>query len=577
MVKKKSKKKSPSRRRTATKPDLESTIIKTNQAAPQGLNPRLGSASSSVIRTQPKTYSPQYLDSNLNFPRDVRSQNAWNRNFFVTNPIVSSAIRLHAAYTTGKFKLVCKDRKIKEFFEDMLEKMNFQNTLLEIGLEYWKLGEVFPYAELDEEHGVWDYIIVHNPDFIHVPPPNPLQKDPIITLVPDESLKRLVTSTDPRDRALRNDIPPEVLLHIQKGEDIPLDNFNVSHLKMLSSPYDTRGTSLVTSCYRDLLLYDKIREAKIIQADNFINPLTLVKLGSENYKPTDDDIRQWQEQVLDSMGDQGYSIVTHALVEIQKISNSGQTLDMNPDLENAIKNIMVGLNVPQALFDQDYGSYASATVGLEVLKDRYRNLQIQLKKWIERKILEPIAKIQDFYATEGGEEKLIVPTVEFDKINLKETDSFIGAISGLIGDPATPGSGKISMHTFYELLDTDYEAERVNLKMEARDSIVLMKEIAGMQKMDLAQLKTLNENTPIQDPGEIDSLEKSLDIEDDAAGMSGGGGGGDMGMGGEEGDMGMGGMGGDMAGGDMAGDMGGGDMAGGDMGGGEAAGGEPPA
>ena len=150
--------------------------------------------------------------------------------------------------------------------------------------------------EVEEDHS---YIVdshassnCHNPDFIHVPPPNPLQKDPIITLVPDEALKRLVTSNSPIDRALREHVPPEVLLHIQKGEDIPLDNFNVSHLKMLSSPYDTRGVSIITSCYRDLLLYDKIREAKIIQADNFMNPLTLVKLGNENWKPTDDDIRQ---------------------------------------------------------------------------------------------------------------------------------------------------------------------------------------------------------------------------------------------------------------------------------------------
>jgi len=364
----------------------------------------------------------------------------------------------------------------------MLEKMNFQNTLLEIGVEYFKLGECYPYAELDENHGIWDFVICHNPDFINVVT-NPVRRDPIITLTPDDSLKKLVTSTDPNDRILRQDIPTEVLFQIQQGLNIPLDNFNVSQLKMLSSPYDTRGTSLLTSCYRDLMLYDKIREAKIIQADNFINPLTLYKLGSENWKPTDDDIRQWQEQVIDAQGDLGHSIVTHSLVSVEKVSNSGAVLDMSSDLESAIKNIMVGLMVPQALFDQDYGSYASATVGLEVLKARYKSFQLQLKKWIEKKILEPISRLQDFYITENGKEKLIVPTVEFDKINLKETDTYVSSISQHLAQPGLEGvgTGSVSKKTFYELIDTDYQTEMTQLKMEARDQIVLLKEIEAMK------------------------------------------------------------------------------------------------
>lgn len=504
--------KQPNRRRSAGKGNPEASIVKTNELGKAGLNPKLGAASASVIRTQPKVYSPLYLDSNLNLPRDLRTQNSWNRSYYVTNPIVRSAINLHASYTTGKFRLVCKDKKILQFFEDMLDKMHFQNSLLEIGTEYFKLGETVVYSELNPNQGVWEFVTVHNPDFIRISYPSALSKDPVITLVPDEALKKIVNANDPVSRKMREQLPLEVLLHIQKGEDIPLDNFNVTHLKMLSSPYDTRGVSLIASCYRDLLLYDKIREAKIVQADNFINPLTLVKLGNENWKPTDDDIRQWQEQVVDSMGDQAYTIVTHGLVDIQKISNSGQTLDMNSDLEMCIKNIMIGLMVPSALFDQDYGSYANASVGLEVLRDRYRNFQLQLKKWIERKILEPIAKIQDFYTLENGEQKLIVPHVEFEKINLKETDTYLNNISSHLADPATPGSGKVSLRTWYQLLDTDYETEKTRLRMEARDTIILQKEIEAMKHMDITQLKTLGEETPILDTRELDTLEKSLNI-----------------------------------------------------------------
>ena len=133
--------KKQSRRRTATKGNPDKIIKKTG-APPQAQQMfKLGVASASTIRTQPRVYSPQYLDSNLNFPRDIRTQNAWNRSFYATNPVVRAAIDMHAAYTTGKFRLMCKDKKILDFFEDMLSKMNFQNTLLEVGVEFFKLGE----------------------------------------------------------------------------------------------------------------------------------------------------------------------------------------------------------------------------------------------------------------------------------------------------------------------------------------------------------------------------------------------------------------------------------------------------
>ena len=408
----------------------------------------------------------------------------------------------------------------------------------------------------------WDYITIHNPDFIRVSHPSPVHKDPIIMLVPDERLKAVVTSSNPADRKVRENIPDELLTYILKKEDIPLDNFNVSCLRLMTSPYDTRGMSMITSCYRDLLLYDKIREAEIVQADNFINPLTLVKIGDAGgtYRPTQDDIRMFQESMLDGTGDQNYTLITHGAVDIQKISNAGQTLDMSTTKEEAKKNIMMGLYMPTALFDQEYGSYANGSIGLQVLRDRYTRFQLQLKNWIEKKILEPIAKIQDFYEIVDGEQKLIVPEVNFGKINLKETDTYLTAISGMI-EQGEPGSGKISKKTAFELLDVNYEEELKRLRLEIRDDLIRKKELTSMQNMDIVELKSITETTIIRDSREEEALEKSLDIEQEGTGMDIGGMGGMGGMGGEdmEGDMGIE---GDMG---MEGDMG--DMEGGDLGG----------
>lgn len=155
----------------------------------------------------------------------------------------------------------------------------------------------FPYAELDENKGIWKSIIIQNPDYIHVKT-SVLSGQPVISMRPDAALQRLVQSNNPADIQLRSQISDEVLYHIRKGNNIPLDNFHVSHLKLLSSPYDTHGTSVIVGIYKDLMLYDKLRESKFAQADNLVNPITLIKVGGAaegEYHPTGDDLENWRQ------------------------------------------------------------------------------------------------------------------------------------------------------------------------------------------------------------------------------------------------------------------------------------------
>ena len=85
---------------------------------------------------------------------------------------------------------------------------------------------------------------------------------------------------------------------VRRGENIPLNNFNVSQISRKISPYEIRGTGLPVPIFRSLMLYDKLRESKFAQADNMINPLTLVKVGSEGLDgqhPTHADLEGWRE------------------------------------------------------------------------------------------------------------------------------------------------------------------------------------------------------------------------------------------------------------------------------------------
>jgi len=374
----------------------------------------------------------------------------------------------------------------------------------------------FPYAELDERTGKFSRVIVHNPDYVRVRA-NVLADEPVISLQPDDVLRRIVMSNRVEDRQLRQQLDPTIQHYIMKNENIPLDNFNVSHLKMMSSPYDLRGTSIITCVFKDLMLYDRIREAKFAQADNFINPITLVKLGDEagQYRPTDADLQEFQEAFEEAQYDPDFKLITHGAVSVEKVSNAGTTLDVTADLDLILKNIMMGLFTPEAVISAEGPTYATASVGLEVLQDRYLLFRQLLEKWLKLKIFAPIAKIQDFYKYEDGKKRLIIPEIRWNKINLKNTSDYVATVVGLLEE-------HVSTQTLFEILDLDYGEEITKRRQEMIDKSILERELSALQGMTVENLRSMDPDKPISVPPGVALLPGEV-------AEQGGGAGGDLG------------------------------------------------
>lgn len=212
-----------------------------------------------TLRQVPEIYSPLWLNSNLNLPRDRATINAWSRAFFALNPVVQNAVSLHSTYPISKLNIKCKNPKVQRFFEDMIEEIDLMNICVQIAQEYWLLGEAFVYAELDERSASWSRLLIQNPDYMVVKH-SVVAGEPILSLRPDENLKKIVNSNRPSDIQQRHRLDPSIIEHVKRGENIPLSNFYASHIARRISPYETRGTGLVTSCFRQLMLFDKLRE-----------------------------------------------------------------------------------------------------------------------------------------------------------------------------------------------------------------------------------------------------------------------------------------------------------------------------
>ena len=202
-----------------------------------------GGGGGNVVKQAPEVYSPLWLNSNMNLPRDRATVNAWCRSFFALNPFVHNAISLHSTYPISKLSIKCPNKDIEKFFDDMIEEIDLMNICVQIAHEYFLLGEAFIYAELDESKGKWNRLHLYNPDYIIVQR-TIVASEPVIMLQPDNNLKSVIFSNKPADIEQRKQLNQHIIDSVRRGQNIPLDNFHVSHLARRISPYEIRGTGL---------------------------------------------------------------------------------------------------------------------------------------------------------------------------------------------------------------------------------------------------------------------------------------------------------------------------------------------
>jgi hypothetical protein len=232
-------------------------IKKTAQVVGSGGGFRGGNGES--VKQTPEVYSPLWLNSNLNLPRDRATINAWCRSFFALNPFVHNAISLHSTYPISKLNIKCPNKNIEKFFNDMIEELDLMNICVQVAQEYWLLGEAFIYAELNESKGKWDRLLIQNPDYMVVKR-TVVANEPMIMLRPDENLKKIIFSNKPADVEQRKQLNQFIIDSVKRGDNIPLENYNISHIARRISPYEIRGTGLPVCVFRQLMLFDKLRE-----------------------------------------------------------------------------------------------------------------------------------------------------------------------------------------------------------------------------------------------------------------------------------------------------------------------------
>lgn len=292
----------------------------------------------------PESYSPLWLNSNLNLPRDRATMNAWCRSFYALNPIVQNAINLHSTYPISKINIKCPDKRVEKHFADMIEETDLMNVCSQVAQEYWLLGEAIVYADLDERNATWARFHIQNPDYI-VMQRSVIAQEPVIMLRPDENLRRICISNLPADVAQRKQLDETIIHYVRKGQNIPLDNLYVSHLARRISPYELRGTGLPVSIFRSLMLFDQLKECKFSQASDMVNPMRIIKIGggAADFRANPADLDAWRavwechDSETEVLTDQGFKKYNE-IMSFNEINNNIKDVKPNNSFKIACFN-----------------------------------------------------------------------------------------------------------------------------------------------------------------------------------------------------------------------------------------------
>jgi len=149
-----------------------------NKMASRGMSKTAGCSSrGDSMMSSPQFYHPEYEPSSLLMPRDPIEINVWARYFYKYDALVSTAIDAHAELPVSSIRMTMpkgtdrkKNLEIQEEYEEMCstEYLDLFNKILQIGVEYYKLGNVFPFAQWSEKLNRWTRLTILDPDYIEI-------------------------------------------------------------------------------------------------------------------------------------------------------------------------------------------------------------------------------------------------------------------------------------------------------------------------------------------------------------------------------------------------------------------------
>jgi hypothetical protein len=172
------------------------------------------------------------------------------------------------------------------------------------------------------------------------------------------------------------------------------------------------------------------------------------------------DVEALRDQVDMALQDPDYSIIANFEVRWEEMGADQRLLDLGSEYDLTDRQLYAGLGVTEGLLSGE-SSYSGDRINLEVINTRYMLLRDQLQTFVERNLFEPMCARMGFIEEdEDGEERVIVPTLSFTRLALRDNRDTFDALYNLYT------KGSLDVDTILELLNLDPVAVRERIERD---------------------------------------------------------------------------------------------------------------
>lgn len=458
----------------------------------------------SPVRTTERYNSDYFPMYDLpEMPKTFREQVRLCRQYYKNEPLTGTIIDIMIQFSAAGMENICKDKQIRQFYDDLVEVSNLHETIKWILLEYYLVGNAFPYrfggsrkVSTREGRQVADYRwTVLNPEYVDVRG-TMLFDQTAITLEPNEEMREILKSQDPSYKAIRDQIPKEFKDAILKGKGLPLSPDRVFHIARNKQPFERYATPFLMRILPSLRIKEKMMQMDLSTADGIINQLVTITTGNDQYPATQEDLDKLAELV--NTPSKAFALLWNHTLNV-KFHRPEADLFSPEKYKQINQDIASGFGITRVLIDGQGANFSTAWVSILSLIQRLEWGRNDIKSWLEREY-RMIAEEQGF-----GE----FPTVSFDKMNLQEEKTVKAILMNLYD------RGVISAQTLLRETGYDFGTEVVRLTSEKdlKGNGILVPQSPWQQSgKDTTSVGVPPAESPGRPVGEIDTTYEEREI-----------------------------------------------------------------
>ena len=354
------------------------------------------------------------LPYDLSKDEELQKIRAFCRLLYVTHPFLSSAIDVMSKYPVLDMEFRCKDEALVEFYSDLfIDQLEYEEFLIDIGREYWTVGEAWPLGSFNELLGVWEADELINPDDVEVIR-SPFLKEPRFEMALPEDIRRIIRERDPKweYEALMKSYPE--LAHFTGEDDkMPVSNILLKQIAFKGDSFHPRGIPILMRGFRAIIQEEMLNAAQDAIAERLYTPLIIAKLGasasdlgtSVPWIPTMDDRASFEEALDAALAGDFRVLITHFATEVKTVFGKEAMPNFTPEFDRLNDRQLQIFGMSRTMLSGASGgqTYAADALNRDLLTQLLTTYQRKIKNFVRDRMLV-VAEAQEHYDYEerGG-------------------------------------------------------------------------------------------------------------------------------------------------------------------------------